>query len=937
MLTAVLATLSLAALGQDTAAPIGLGFYDIGASRAVAAEVIPTSKTELLGTSVKFGEDTYVVDGQGRVVARVRGNGSWSDFAERAQKAKARQSPSNPAWRIKAFVLTRSDLLETHADGMLRARQGSLESPQLQRTLSALSLLAALIETTTDGALRPQIELQIDADSAPENAYAGSKPYGSAFLTEYLEARINGAGYIAEDRAYRGPYDSIFVIHSGLVQDTARAVVNDSPSWSLPYYSPDCGGTAQEMAAYLFSLWNRDVLSALSKHGYATPTDADFLGPEESLRVRGMAPVPAMIYAMPPGGWGKLTSRVEPKSADYAAHATKTYQAEGKAWADVRTSPLDHLPWLQGRVELNRTLGLSSAWSNEVGVKPYTQASFTLGHGSDQYVFVDLPFADLFGSHFASAAKARVLALYGDPVFKRIYVVFKTAKFGDNLPEVSLLTLPGFSFGPDVVAAPPAEVPVIGNVIASREKDAEHGDVWRLDLKPNPWIARLDLVPAGAKIDLVANPFLNLALRATEVEPWTIGLYTQGASRPSARISLFMALPEPVETAGSERIPTKYVPGMVKTDWNKVSIDLRQILDATTLSRITQIRIETDPRTSCFEPIQPAATLRIAKPTLSASATANDLQAVPGLPDPNATDANPLARLSYILRTRNWTDATAQANLLKLLEDTDDTVRLNACNVFTRFTLAGSEATLGKAVRSISTRIADVAIKALAFQNTPEAWLILGSALENGPFEFTKASAAKMLATRKDPKLAGTINRLYASNDWRVRRAGVEALQSLPNNEPAVAAMAFLQEEDPSVRLAVVRGVTLPLDVIMRRLLWNAVNDSSDMVRLWSNIGLIRFGKPKEMSEGYKGVRDDSRIVRLRLVQYIEKHPIEAARDALRLAIADVDPEVRAAALDAFIKMPDPFRIEDVQSASTDTDPRVKAAYQRLLKARGLA
>ncbi len=934
MFTAVLASLSLLSVGQDSLpSTLPLGSYTIGTT-PVEAKVYPGQKPELLGTSFTYNGDTYIVDYEGRVVARTRGNGSWQSIADRLRKAKD-NPPTEAVWRMKAFVLTRSDLLETHSNGMLRVRRGSIEGPQMQRTMEALAILSALIESTTDGAVKPKIDLQLDAESVPENASAGSKPFGEKFLQDYLQARINGAGYLAEDRAYRGPYDSVFVIHAGLVQDSGYAVINDSPSWSVPCYSPDTGGSAQDMALYLFRLWNRDVLTALAKHGYRTVTDADFVGPQDAMRTRMLPPVPAAVYAMPNGQWGKIGNALEATSESYIKHAAPSYKQEGFAWSEVRESPLDHLPWLTGRVELGKTLGISSVWANDLGIKPRTQASFSVDHGTDQYMFVDLTFADLFGSHFPETAKARALALYGDSVFKRVYVIFRTEKFPDMLPEVSHLKIPNFTFGPDVTPSSPAELPVFGNLDAFRDKDSEHGDVWRLQLRANPWLARLDLVPPGMELKLAKQPFFTLTMRALEAQPWTIGLYTAGASRPSARICLYAALPEPVETVGGEQIPTMVLPGFKAPDWSSVTVDLRQILDASTLERITQIRLETDPRSPCFEPIRPASTAWVARPILREAGTATPLQPLPGLPAPMATSGDPEARLSYIVNTRNWTDPEAKTNLLALLDDSDDGVRLNACNVLTKVSMSGCEPKLNNALRSINTRIAEYAAKALAFQNTAEGWLGLGVGLDSGPFEYTRAWSAKMLATRQDPKLAGTMSTLFVSRSWRVRQAGAEALLALPGNESAVAAMAFLQEDDPAVRLAVVQGVRLNLDLVLRRLLWSAVNDSSDAVRAASDIGLIKLGKPNHIAEGYKGIRDDSRTVRLALVKYIERNPSEAGRDALRLAVTDTDADIRAAALDAFIRMPGPFSPEHVQSAANDLDPRVQAAYKRLMAAKG--
>ncbi len=149
--------------------------------------------------------------------------------------------------------------------------------------------------------------------------------------------------------------------------------------------------------------------------------------------------------------------------------------------------------------------------------------------------------------------------------------------------------------------------------------------------------------------------------------------------------------------------------------------------------------------------------------------------------------------------------------------------------------------------------------------------------------------------------------------------------------------MAFLQEVDPAVRLAATQAADSSQEYVCNKLLYSAVNDPSDAVRAWSNFKLTQSPIPNFKREGYKGVRDDGRFARMILLEQLAAHPSDEHRNALRLAVADTDPEVRALALKAFASIPGGVAADEVSNTFEDHDPGVQYALVELALGKKLA
>jgi HEAT repeat protein len=148
--------------------------------------------------------------------------------------------------------------------------------------------------------------------------------------------------------------------------------------------------------------------------------------------------------------------------------------------------------------------------------------------------------------------------------------------------------------------------------------------------------------------------------------------------------------------------------------------------------------------------------------------------------------------------------------------------------------------------------------------------------------------------------------------------------------------MAFLMQADPEIRLTATELANPSVDIVPRRMLWSLVNDTSDAVRFASFVKLMQTGNPKWTSEALKAIRDDSFWVRRQMVQYLQEHPSEEARGAIRQAVTDQDPGVRAGALRAFGALEKPVTIEEVSNVLEDKFPEVQMALIDLALKKGI-
>lgn len=297
-------------------------------------------------------------------------------------------------------------------------------------------------------------------------------------------------------------------------------------------------------------------------------------------------------------------------------------------------------------------------------------------------------------------------------------------------------------------------------------------------------------------------------------------------------------------------------------------------------------------------------------------------------PSPDGSLVQSLSKMSDPISENQLPD------LLSGLASRSEWVRLNAVHVLTRVKRPDLVAELSNQARSADAFIAKVAMEALAFQGGEEAWRGIRWCAETGPFDYNRTFAAQALAKSNNELMTVVASTLLTCPSWQAREQAVKSLAALPGEAPRKVMLAFLQESDPAVRLAVVKNADTTLDLSNRRLLWSAVNDPSEEVRLASYLKLYRSEIDDFKGEAAKAVRDESITLRTRFVRAVAEDA--AALPLLYQAVVDLRASARANALRAMALNPGTIDPKAIQNVLQDRDFRVQAALIELAKSKGL-
>lgn len=944
---------------------VAVGPYRIDGKEVMAR--IPSAEGPISdgGFGLIFQGDRYAVDAGGRIIRRFRARGGWSEVYSPLATPRAGM-PS--IWRIKAFLLPRVSIVDVAPDGVARIRGSQMESSEIAHVGDSLAKFAAIVEAVSGRRIVVTIDTEVDPDAFPTQATKGIEPLSNAELAEYLEPRFNGGQFDAEDRQYRGPYDSVFVIHAGLRSPSVPFRVNDTSVAPIAYYSQGPANGPDALAFALANAWIRQVDEAVSKAGsmLEPPTNHDVrLLPGE--RAQGFGP----LLAFDARAMGALVSRLQPRlpvpTEAFLAQQVAADTAP-RPWSEAAEDPLTKLPSLTlprlatllGAPELLFEGDGGGGWSAKglpTSPRPSPAgpdhvfepgkealARFDVSDGRS-ILLVDATFAELFAAGIE--ADHRPMTVGWITVEGRRFLVLQADRLPQNVPEAAWIRLPGSTWTPGSQVGLPAlrqspdllvpngqtgaSVATFGSFYVRDARDSERGDV--LSIHSSNWIRAggLHLAAANAQevsIDVGTNPILSFFVKAERPDPMVLRLSPEGS--PDVRLRLFGRLAAPSEVGDD---PHRELAISGGPNWQPVVIDLK----ALGIQRLRAVCLESN-EWLCRWPAHNLAAPSVLIDDVRLSATApSDLTAFREraaiVPDPKSESIESRIRFAAAANLAESPDNLTA--VVELVKDPSDTVVLNAVRNLSRSRGPAVEAALVEALSSLNLEVVAAAAEGLAAQNSPDAWAALKRAVEIGPFDFTRVEAARRLGAQRDSRLTATFSRMLTAASWRGRAYAAQALGMTPGESAPLVLMAFLHEKDPGVRLAVVKAANVTLEEVCKRLLWSAVNDPIDEIRAWSCMRLIQSGKSTFVSEALKGVRDESIGMRTRLLSLLKNQPTETARPALRLAVTDAAPSVRAAALEAFAVLPGPVRQEEVENTLADRDPRVKRALADLRRAKG--
>ncbi|MBX7133674.1 MAG: HEAT repeat domain-containing protein [Fimbriimonadaceae bacterium] len=844
--------------GQPTSQPIEAETVSVGTLKLAGRDIgvkLPKPTSPLSDPSaIEFEGWRYTFNPDGSLRSRFLVDGAGGDLAALWTQANTRITgdPKIPTWRVRAFLVTRAEIVEKSRDGLYRPRRGTLEPSQVTRGLEALARFKAMAEAATGGAVQMKIDASIDDDPIRATVAGPGEVFGPEWLRERFRVHVNQSAFEADDKVYRGPFDSVVVIHPGLVDPSGLTTIGGAPAASVPYYSSV--RPPFDLAQNLYRAWIEQVLWTAQDRGFPALSN-------------GTGGIEAFIT---PSMWPVLTSHAEP-DAEFAARKWFKPTNGESGWA-ATWAPLPRLDSTTGGVGV--PLWAADMVAKRTGAKVL---GWTQPAGSAPLIV----FASSSGSVAAMLGATPPTTLPNNSKPLTTFGHYRTAKVADvekgNVLEVS--ELGAFRQGVGVVTDEP-----IG--------------------------------------DPASTPFLEFWIKTNSAEPFAI------VSSRGVVAEVNPSEPWPTELSSPPANPQSV---FVRPDntWQKVSIDLRK----STLTPGLLESLALAPTAVSYyrerQLMDPAKWL-VTGFTLVATAS-SDASTAQGLP------ANPvLDRAKQAAEISSTPTDADKAVLLERLKDPNDLVRLNAAATMSRLKWPEAIPLLIDQSRSATPAVADFAMRGLAFQDTDESWAALLQLAVKGPFDHNRQFAARELMAKAEPLTAASLSTLMTCRSPQARETAARSLGKIKDKDAGIILMAMLMESDPNVRLAVVEGANVALELVNRRLLWSAVNDPSEFVRLTSYQRLIESPIADYRSEALKGVRDESKAIRLGLLAAMTAKPDPNYRSALRLAVTDASAEVRAAALSAFAALPGVVELAEIENTFADKDPRVQLALVSLAKAKGL-
>ena len=278
-------------------------------------------------------------------------------------------------------------------------------------------------------------------------------------------------------------------------------------------------------------------------------------------------------------------------------------------------------------------------------------------------------------------------------------------------------------------------------------------------------------------------------------------------------------------------------------------------------------------------------------------------------------------------------DRASTPEIVKLAASRDPFIRYNAIKALSRAKLSAIPVELSDAVNDFNVAISEAALRCIAIQKLPEGTQLLKKAARICPTDYGKVVAIGLLEELKDPAMVIEFAGLTASDSRSVREAAVHALGGFTTDAAKRFRVGASIQDDPAIRLASITNASADEeDYIRRKLLYLALNDPSDAVRIASGIQLLKSKDTPTRQEGLKGIRDDSAWVRLSMVSQLGDYvPVDEARVALQSAVIDPVPSIRAAAATRLGKMGEVSTAE-IQNLMTDDHPAVVAALIDLVQ-----
>lgn len=238
---------------------------------------------------------------------------------------------------------------------------------------------------------------------------------------------------------------------------------------------------------------------------------------------------------------------------------------------------------------------------------------------------------------------------------------------------------------------------------------------------------------------------------------------------------------------------------------------------------------------------------------------------------------------------------------------------------------------IGELANGSHPGLAQVAARALAFQDTPESKALMYALSDRPTFDHNLDAIARVIIAKPDKIYVGALGNALSASSWVARRSAVQALAAIRTSEASQTMAIFINDPEPMVRIEVARLADLSQDTARRRVLYAAANDPSEQVRAAAVINLLGTDPASAtFKEGLSRISDDSWVTRAAIAAGAPLK--EEVRPLLMQATRDPSATVRAAALERMALLPKGIAIEALAHLKGDGDRRVEEVWLALLE-----
>ncbi|MBS1721051.1 MAG: hypothetical protein JST35_11445 [Armatimonadetes bacterium] len=208
---------------------------------------------------IAFDGKSLALGSNGLPLYRFEGNGGYPMLDAAYQAAKAKWTATTPVSHIKVFLVTKTEILWPDQDGLFHQRTSSIGPRDQDRILSQIAWFHVAANAAFGGSKKVVVDVEIDSDLHPATTEK-EKPFGPAWASRLVELRTNYGGFDAEDRLFRGPYDEVFVLHSGLTSPNEETfVARGKRGYIAPVYTHPMWLAESGITGSLLMTWARDT------------------------------------------------------------------------------------------------------------------------------------------------------------------------------------------------------------------------------------------------------------------------------------------------------------------------------------------------------------------------------------------------------------------------------------------------------------------------------------------------------------------------------------------------------------------------------------------------------------------------------------------------------------------------------------------------------